>query len=268
METNVEPASTEIYNRKEYFLDINVEGYEEYKRGGLSFVKTKQVDMLALKEGLSLLEVGFGRGELLYNCAKKGVKVTGIDCAHAALEIARETLRAFPKADLQVADCRELPFQDNSFERVFSGDVIEHLYYEGGVQMLKEMYRVLKPGGFMLLHTAPNTVFIRFIYPFLRHILKFIDRETIRKIDCQRKYDAKRFHLYEFNLLSLRRMARAAGLTTAQVWIDSDILRSGQYRHTKAIGNVPLIRLIGSLGNNSFVRFFLGNDLYLQYHKK
>jgi len=157
----------EVYN-KEYLLSHYLEGHAEFKRGELSVFKSKQLHMLVLEEGTTLLEIGFGRGELLYHCAKKGSKVTRIDYSQDAFEIAKETLHEFPDADIRTTNCLDLPFEDNSFERVFSGDVIEHPYYEDATLMLKEIYRVLKPGGFMLILTTPNAAFITLIYPLTK----------------------------------------------------------------------------------------------------
>jgi ubiquinone/menaquinone biosynthesis C-methylase UbiE len=135
----------EVYDR-EYFLSDNVEGFQEFQDGKLSLVKQRQIDALALEAGTGLLEVGVGRGEFLRRCAELGAKVSGIDYSPDAIDITRETLSSFSDVDLRVADCRDLPFSDDSFERVTSGDVIEHVDAEDGITMLKEMYRVLAPG--------------------------------------------------------------------------------------------------------------------------
>ena len=70
----------------------------------------------------------------------------------------RELARAngIGNLDYQIADARKLPFHDNSFDRVVSISVLEHIYpAEGGdVQALKEISRVLRPGGELLL-TVP-----------------------------------------------------------------------------------------------------------------
>lgn len=257
----------EVYD-KEYILSDSLEGYEEFQKKELSIVKMKQLDMLTLEKGMTILEVGFGRGELLYHCAKKGAKVAGIDYSEAAFEVAQDTLHEFPEADIRIADCRSLPFEDNYFERVCSGDVIEHLNYEDGILMLKEMHRVLKPGGFMLIHTSPNTVFMKLIYPWAKYFLKLVNRDVVRILDHECEHVIKKVHICEYNLVSLKRIAKKVGLTNAEVWIDSDILRSGKHRHTKSIGESPLMKFVGSLGRYSMVRFLLGNDLYLKYHKK
>lgn len=256
----------EEYTRA-FFLSDYLEGYRDFEAGHLSVVKTKQLEMLALARGITLLEVGFGRGELLYHCAKRGASVTGIDYAPDAYEIAQATLREFPDADIRIADCRELPFDAATFERVFSGDVIEHLCFEDGVLMLKEMFRVLKPGGFMLVHTTPNTVFTNWVYPAARLFLKRVDRDTIKNVDDHLGM-MHRLHIYEYDLFSLKAVARAAGLRSARVWIDDDVLRSRKHRHTQALSKNPLVSLAAFCSKFSPVRFLLGNDLYLRVAKE
>lgn len=255
----------ELYDTA-YLMSQLLEGYQEFREGRLSVVKAREVEMLALEKGMSLLEVGFGRGEFLHHCARRGAKVAGIDYSRDAFEIARALFQDVPEADIRVADCRDLPFAGQSFDRVFSGDVIEHVNYEDGVLMLQEMYRVLKPGGFLLLHTTPNTVFTRCVYPLARPVLKLIDAETIKAVE-HHMAEGKKVHVHEYNLFSLRRAARDAGLPGAHVWIDADILRSGQHPYTASFGRNVLIRWAASLSGTAPVRFLLGNDLYLKCAK-
>jgi ubiquinone/menaquinone biosynthesis C-methylase UbiE/MoaA/NifB/PqqE/SkfB family radical SAM enzyme len=249
-----------------YLMSQLLEGYREFREGRLSVVKARELEMLALEKGTSLLEVGFGRGEFLMHCARRGAKVAGIDYSKDAYEIAVELLRDHPEADLRVADCRDLPFPNESFERVFSGDVIEHVNYQDGVLMLQEMLRVLKPGGFLLLHTTPNTVFTKRVYPLAKRFLRLIDARTIEKIDHHMAV-GKTVHVHEYNIFSLRRAAKDAGLTGARVWIDADVLRSGEHPYTATFGRNPLIRWAASMSRSGPVRFLLGNDLYLKYVK-
>jgi ubiquinone/menaquinone biosynthesis C-methylase UbiE len=255
----------EAYDRG-FFLGPFLEGYDEYQEGRLSLVKRTQLHMLQLRPGTSLLEVGFGRGELLLHCARAGARVTGIDYSPQAFAIARETLRDHPAADLRLADCRQLPFPDDSFERVVSGDVIEHLSFSDAVRMLRESWRVLRPGGHMLIHTTPNVVFTQFIYPVARPLLWFFDREMVEAVDRHLE-EMCRLHVDEYSLWSLGRVARCAGLPQAKTWINADLLRSGQHRHTRTLARNRFFRALNSLGRWAPVRLLLGNDLYLQCRK-
>jgi len=54
-----------------------------------------------------------------------------------------------------VGDIRNLPFKNESFEEIICFHVIEHLYYTNGVQMLKDIYSLLKPGGKAIIE-APD----------------------------------------------------------------------------------------------------------------
>ena len=255
----------ERYDR-DYLLSDSTEGFQEFRDGGLSFVKQQQLEQLQITPGIRLLEVGFGRGEFLFHCAKRGARVSAIDYSPAALEIGKETMAEFPDADLRVADCKDLPFEDNSFERVYSGDVLEHQDMEDGVLMLREIQRVLKPGGFLFLHTAPNTVFTRGVLPLAKPLLRAIDPEAVRALEEHMRVNES-VHVHEYNLISLRRVARRAGLDGAEIWINEDILRSSKHRHTETLSKNPLVRFAGSLGQFAPVRFLLGNDLYLKYTK-
>lgn len=255
----------EVYDRA-FFLSPHLEGYEEFLQGGLSVVKARQLELLEIGPDLEVLEVGYGRGELLLHCARRGARVTGVDYAGDAADVARETLRPFPEADLRVADSRRLPFEAERFDRVFSGDVIEHMNFEDAIDSLREMYRVLRPGGFLLVKTTPNTVFVRGIYPWAKQILRWIDPEGVARIDQQLGI-MRELHVDEYNYFSLRRVARLAGLPAAQVWIDPDLTRSNRHRYSQAFSTNWAIRLVNRLGRLAVVRFFLGNDLYLLCRK-
>lgn len=104
--------------------------------------------MLALKPGESVLDVGCGPGLMLEEMAgvvgSRGSAV-GIDPSEAMLALARGRLSKVPTASVQVGTAEELPFADSSFDAVVLSQVL--LYVEDVSKALKEVYRVLKPGG-------------------------------------------------------------------------------------------------------------------------
>lgn len=103
-----------------------------------------------------VLEVGCSQGIVSVLTAEKGLDVTGVDIEPSLIEAARDlaSSRLGPKAgriDLRFGDAYELPFADNSFATVAFGEIIEHL--EEPERALDELYRVLQPGGRMVLTT-------------------------------------------------------------------------------------------------------------------
>jgi ubiquinone/menaquinone biosynthesis C-methylase UbiE len=100
------------------------------------------------KEGMRLLEPGCGRGEFLNNFKDLGLDVVGVDISSEAV--------AFENGlDVKLCDVEneKLPFDDNTFDVIYSKSFIEHLYYPE--KYLEEAYRVLKPNG-MLLTLVPD----------------------------------------------------------------------------------------------------------------
>lgn len=67
-----------------------------------------------------------------------------------------------------------LPFEDQTFDYVFSEHMIEHIPYKHGLQMLKEIYRVLRPGGRVRIATPD--------------LLKLVGLLAEEKSDLQQRY--------------------------------------------------------------------------------
>jgi predicted SAM-dependent methyltransferase len=51
-------------------------------------------------------------------------------------------------------------FEDNTFDYIFSEHMIEHVDHDGAVAMLRECYRVLKPGGTICMATPDLAVIV------------------------------------------------------------------------------------------------------------
>jgi len=96
--------------------------------------------------GRPVLEVGCGAGVDLARFAKGGARVTGVDLAPSAIELARANFEQQGLAgDFRVANGEQLPFQDDSFDLVFAHGVVQ--YTANPESLVRECRRVLKPGG-------------------------------------------------------------------------------------------------------------------------
>ena len=98
--------------------------------------------------GEEVLEVGCGTGADLLQFAKHGALATGVDLTANHVELARN--RVGELAAVYRADARYLPFEDESFDYVYSHGVLHHC--DEPAKVVREIFRVLRPGGRFNVH--------------------------------------------------------------------------------------------------------------------
>ena len=112
------------------------------------------VGLFALKSGDRLLDVGCGSGDLLAAAASReaGAILVGIDPDEDALELASHKIAGtIHAAELHQGVAEELPFDDESFDIVAATRVLVALDPRTRARALKECWRVLRPGGRLLV---------------------------------------------------------------------------------------------------------------------
>lgn len=102
-----------------------------------------------------LLEAGSGLSAVVIKLRQMGYNIVGLDYAENAI---RASLAYDASLPLLVGDVHQLPYADNSLGAYLSFGVLEH-FEHGMMPALHEAYRVLKPGGVLVLTIPyPNIV--------------------------------------------------------------------------------------------------------------
>jgi SAM-dependent methyltransferase len=160
------PNKVELYDGEYGNYDSDIYRQVRIETYGVDFGQTSWVtneeseqipSLLKLTRSSSVLEIGCGSGVYALHLAQTiGCSVTGLDinalgirnANHLALTSGLAELVRFAVCDVS----QPLPFADETFDAVFSNDVLCHI--PGRLSVLAEMYRVLKPGGPMLFSDA------------------------------------------------------------------------------------------------------------------
>ena len=128
-------------------------GYNYNPKFWMDVVKDFQ-DYYELKDGSKILDVGCGKGFMIYDFLKLNPKfeIKGIDISNYAINNCKKEVAN----NLQVASCDNLPFEDNSFDLVISINTIHNLEKDGCGKSLREINRVSRKNKFIIVDAYRN----------------------------------------------------------------------------------------------------------------
>lgn len=138
------------------------------------------------KSGTTLLDIGCGEGFFLSNVSQAGYTGKGIEISQNAAAYARKEFGL----DVEATSFEELRFPENYFDVITLWQVLEHVPYP--LMVLKEVHRILKPGG-LLATSTPNIEGI------------------LAKIFRRRWWNIRRLHINQFTTKTLTDMLNRAG---------------------------------------------------------
>jgi protein-L-isoaspartate(D-aspartate) O-methyltransferase len=134
---------------------INYGGYR-YMEGRWEKVARLMVERYGLKPGDKILDIGCGKGFLLYDFTKvvPGIEVYGIDVSDYAIANSKEEVRD----RLRVGSAVSLPWADNAFDFVYSINTLHNLHNYDLDKALREMERVGKQNKYLCVESYRNEI--------------------------------------------------------------------------------------------------------------
>lgn len=152
------------------------------------------------KNGEKVCDIAGGVGIVASWMATQGYEVSLVEFSDKAVAEAkrRGVQRIFP---LEIKGIHSLPFEDNYFDSIFFGDIIEHLFDAESV--LLEMKRILKPGGKIVV-SCPNIAYWRF------RMLYVLDG-SLERVDVAQQKPWEQEHIRFYNIKILQEFFKKLG---------------------------------------------------------
>lgn len=238
---------------EEYFL-ANCDGYEAYLEfGGTNLTRRLQLlwHFLDVSPGMKVLDVGCGRGEMIVHCNLHGAFAVGVDYSTHALRLAQKAITQIEHQDwdqpkVSQSNAKHLPFSSHIFDCVIMSDIVEHLYPEELLMALKEIRRVLRPGGKLLIHTMPNLWYYHYGYPIFRIVQRLAGKRL--PADPRKRFAFSHVHVNEQTPRTMSAALTQSGFVDKQVWLQdyrdypqySPMMRSA----IRMLTHLPIIKLI------------------------
>jgi ubiquinone/menaquinone biosynthesis C-methylase UbiE len=178
--------------------------------------------------GDSVLEVAPGPGYFAIECAKAGdYRVSALDISETFVEIARKNARREGvQVDFRLGNASEMPFESDSFNFLVCRAAFKN--FSAPISALKEMYRVLKPGGRALIidlrrDTTNESIMQAVDDMHLGRVNGMITKLTFKHMLIKRAYTRSQFE----NMLSQTNFQRTEikeSLTGLEIVLDKVLL--------------------------------------------
>jgi ubiquinone/menaquinone biosynthesis C-methylase UbiE len=140
-----------------------------------------------------ILEAGCGRGQWVIYLGQEGYDCVGVDLAFRAMARSR---KEFPYARFIAGDINTLCLKDSSFDVILCWSVIDHIE-QGPEQALREMRRVLRPGGKIFITVPCRNILASALQP-LRYIRDRVKQNALVRAVFKRPLQPPHFFQHEF----------------------------------------------------------------------
>ena len=219
----------QLYNSSYFKNDrSHLCGYENYGKDRKLIIKTAHRRLEFIEKNCQLrgklLDIGCSMGFFLKVAEDRGWKVRGIDISEDAITIAQEDLMGKVRA----TTLEESSFPNNHFDLITLWDTLEHV--PDPVQTISQCYRILKPGGCLIL-TVPNI------------------SSWPAKIMGTNWMGYKDEHLFYFTRRSLKILLTQAGFEVKKIRYTGKYINLNMFTKRLSLYSVPIATIIQKLIN-------------------
>jgi ubiquinone/menaquinone biosynthesis C-methylase UbiE len=165
METSAATGTRQPADQIQHDWDTIAAGYDQYVTPTHQPLANEALDRIDIRPGMRFLDVAAGSGALGIAAARRGAEVLGTDISPGMVGALNDNARRYGLTNLtgEVMDGHDLDLDDDAFDA--SGSMFGVMLFPDLPRGLREMARVTKPGGKVLVITfgAPKQVeFLRF----------------------------------------------------------------------------------------------------------
>jgi len=259
---DISPVEHKYYDKTYFLTDCGgYQNFVEYNGLKIDERMSKALELAKLEQGINVLDIGCGRGEVVLHCALRKTKICGIDFSKDALKLANDLINLYPSstnnAYLIRADVKKLPLKHKQFDRIFVLDIVEHLHEYELNEMFQTLCTLLKEGGLIIIHTSPNKWYYKYGYQIIRIAIFLVERVIIQK-DI-RSYYEKAMHVNEQSSKTVHKILKKHGLEFKIYFSEHYHPKFLIQRH---IENKKLKDMICSIIESRFLQMLFCNSIY------
>jgi ubiquinone/menaquinone biosynthesis C-methylase UbiE len=178
--------------------------YEQRWAAYLRHTHRTFLQQLKLSKSDHILDLSSGTGLLASELIQAGLPFTRLvlnDPSSEMLNVARNRLPSRPDIEFSGSLAHELPFGDNSFTQVYSLNAFHHYPFQK--QVIAEVFRVLKPGGQLLIQDWNRSGFFRPVNALIRWwVPDYIDTRSYE--ECRQMVLNEGFSILESRIWNYR----------------------------------------------------------------
>jgi ubiquinone/menaquinone biosynthesis C-methylase UbiE len=225
------------------------------------------IKLANIKKGDKVLDIGCGRGEIVFQTAKLGAISTGVDFSQDAIDIARSMQKKHAKdivarTNFICCNAEKVDLENNAFDKIFLLDVVEHVSTQELLNIFSEIKRLLAKNGVLIIHSSPNVWNKKYGY-LIKATYKLLSEGKIPEhpfIVELKKHKNYIMHINEQSVTSLKLFLLKSGFQS-KVWLRNSGNPWINHKDIKGRMLCLIFQMIGA-------KFIFGTNLYAVALKK